>query len=80
VKSWVGNSTVKQPAIKDAALSNAHLNEPSGLWAYEPDGEFEGLYVADMSNNCIRVIDEAGNLKTLDIKGIPIPSCREGQC
>jgi hypothetical protein len=83
VTSWIGTSTEKDPRVVDG--KQPILNEPNGLWAYEKKGELLGLFIADTSNNCIRLAKLNGEVETLEIKGIPDvretnPECKEGYC
>ena len=88
---WVGSCREESAVVRDGALSSAALNEPNGCWAkVRSDAEtgqdrFEGLYIADTGNDCIRFVDADGNCSTLDLASIPdvrltSSDCVSGQC
>ena len=65
---WAGRIEPNQKVIDG---KDGLLNEPSGLWALIQDEIFQGIYVADTGNNCIRFIDSNGVISTPKIDGIP---------
>lgn len=69
--NWIGSSTDKNPRVHDASLGEARLNEPNGCWARVKNGAFQGLYIADTGNNCVRFAHPDGTVQTLELKGIP---------
>ncbi len=80
--TWAGTISENQ---KVADGKDGLLNEPSGLWALVINGNFEGLYVADTGNDCIRLISSAGCITTPDLRDIPdvresASDCIDGQC
>lgn len=82
LKDWIGTSTEKEPTVIDGSGSKIRLNEPNGCWAKTKDGVFEGLYIADTGNNCIRFVDAEGIVSTLELKGVPDirEACADGVC
>ena len=83
IESWIGDSTVKNPHVVDG--ERPILNEPNGLWTVVKGGEIKGILVADTGNNCIRMATMDGQVKTLELKGIPDvretqTPCKDGVC
>lgn len=82
LKDWIGTSAERNPTVIDGSGDKVRLNEPNGCWTKYKNGKVEGLYVADTGNNCVRFVDNDGNVTTLDFKGIPDAreACSEGVC
>lgn len=83
VTSWIGSSTEKNPRVVDG--KQPILNEPNGLWTVVKGGEIRGILIADTGNNCIRMATLDGEVKTLELKGIPdvretMVNCKDGVC
>ena len=72
LKNWIGTSKDKNPRVVDGITSAARLNEPNGCWAkVSAEGNFEGLYIADTGNNCVRFAHPDGRIQTLELQGVP---------
>ena len=87
METWLGVSEDKNARVVDGSLTNARLNEPNGCWAkISPDGQtFEGLYIADTGNDCIRFAHADGRVETLELVGVPdvrstASDCSGGVC
>lgn len=85
--NWLGTSTDKNPRVQDGTRGEARLNEPNGCWArVTAQGDFAGLYIADTGNDCIRFAEPSGQVRTLELHGVPdvrltaAANCSGGVC
>lgn len=83
--TWLGDSEDKNARVLDGSLTSARLNEPNGCWAKTGSNGFEGLYIADTGNDCIRFAHADGRVETLELTGVPdvrstAANCQGGVC